>query len=273
MVMQLADGGELYDRLTTEGFALDDGEIRSLLRDAADALGFLHDRSIVHGDVKPENLLLTASDATAAAAAATSSGGNQAAAAAVAELREEAERRGGGDDEAVAEASEGGGEGEGAAGAVGKVLLADFGSSFRMRGDGGRSGMKTVKEYTVAYSAPEVVDHSPEISAKADVWSLGVIAYVMVRECKTGDLSLFELVGLVYVYICADVVFRNCFWLGFFLNSPCLRRVMRGACSCHVLFRIKRMPATNVTCLAHIPNSIPSHPIPSHLLLPSRPIR
>ena len=197
MVMQLADGGELYDRLTTEGFALDDGEIRSLLRDAADALGFLHDRSIVHGDVKPENLLLTASDATAAAAAAaTSSGGNQAAAAAEAELREEAERRGGGDGEAVAEASEGGGEGEGAAGAVGKVLLADFGSSFRMRGDGGRRGMKTVKEYTVAYSAPEVVDHSPEISAKADVWSLGVIAYVMVRECKTGDLSL-ELVGLV----------------------------------------------------------------------------
>lgn len=197
MVMQLADGGELYDRLTTEGFALDDGEIRSLLRDAADALGFLHDRSIVHGDVKPENLLLTASNDTAAA---VSSGGNQAAAV-VAELREEAEREGGGGGggrggEAVAEGSEEAGEGEGAARAVGKVLLADFGSSFRMRGDGGRGGMKTVKEYTVAYSAPEVVDHSPEISAKADVWSLGVIAYVMVRErereSKTGDcLSFF----------------------------------------------------------------------------------
>lgn len=173
MVMQLAGGGELYDRLTTEGFALDDRQIRSLLRDAADALGFLHDHSIVHGDVKPENLLLTAPNTTAA-----SSGGNQAAA--VAELRQEAER-GGEDGEALAERSEDGGEGEGAAGAVGKVLLADFGSSFRIRGDGS-GGMKTVKEYTVAYSAPEVVDHSPEISAKADVWSLGVIAYVMVSE-------------------------------------------------------------------------------------------
>eukprot|EP00903_Cladosiphon_okamuranus_P007694 g7456.t1 len=108
MVMQLADGGELYDRLTTEGFGLDDRE-------------------------------------------------------------------------AVAKGSDDGGEGErAAAGAVGKVLLADFGSSFRMRGDG-NGGKKTVKEYTVAYSAPEVVDHSPEISAKADVWSLGVIAYVMVK--------------------------------------------------------------------------------------------
>lgn len=183
MVMQLADGGELYDRLTTEGFALDDGEIRCLLRETADALGFLHDRSIVHGDVKPENLLLTAPNNTAAAAAA-SSGGNQAAAAAAA-LREEAERGGGAGDssEAVAKTSDDRGEGEGMAAAVGKVLLADFGSSFRMRG-GGSGGMKTVKEYTVAYSAPEVVDHSPEITAKADVWSLGVIAYVMVSSCS-----------------------------------------------------------------------------------------
>ncbi|CAM9853234.1 unnamed protein product [Ectocarpus fasciculatus] len=125
LVMELAEGGELFDRLTTEGLALDDGEVRSLLRDTAEAIAFLHEHSIVHGDVKPENMLLTA--------AATSAD---------------------------------------------NVLLADFGSSFRVRG-GGR-GHKKMKEYTIAYSAPEVVENSAEVDQKADVWSLGVIAYVLV---------------------------------------------------------------------------------------------
>lgn len=144
--MELAEGGELFDRLTTEGLALDDGDVRSLLRDTAEAIAFLHEHSIVHGDVKPENMLLTADDSP-------STGENQ-----------------------TAETEKGTGE-AGAGGSVGKVLLADFGSSFRVRG--GR-GHKKVKEYTVAYSAPEVVENSAEVDHKADVWSLGVIAYVLV---------------------------------------------------------------------------------------------
>lgn len=176
MVMELAEGGELFDRLTTEGLVLEDGEVRSLLRDTADAIAYLHDHSIVHGDVKPENMLLTAPTTTTTNAISAASGENQAAAAVAQQVRE---REGGVRSEAAPGRASGAGGEEG--GGVGNVLLADFGSSFRMREDGtGGGGMKTVKEYTVAYSAPEVVNNSPVVDQKVDVWSLGVIAYVMV---------------------------------------------------------------------------------------------
>ncbi|CAN0177033.1 unnamed protein product [Scytosiphon promiscuus] len=165
MVMELAAGGELFERLTTEGQELEEREVLSLLRDTANAIAYLHDHSIVHGDVKPENMLLTA-PATAAAAAAAG----------------------------ITHHSAGLGAGTGRPSSSGgyaspkeshAVLLADFGSSFRVRrsgGDGGGGDAKsTVKEYTVAYSAPEVVENSPAVDQKADVWSLGVIAYVMVK--------------------------------------------------------------------------------------------
>lgn len=199
MVMELAEGGELFDRLTTEGLVLGDGEVRSLLRDTAEAIAYLHDHSIVHGDVKPENMLLTAPTVTGAG-----TGENQAAAAAVLQARERAEIEGGVGSEVVAPAeSEAGGDGGAgmgevaAGGAVGNVLLADFGSSFRMEDDDASGGSeqgsaKRVKEYTVAYSAPEVVTNSP-VDQKVDVWSLGVIAYVMVSEPTTHVLVDFFL--------------------------------------------------------------------------------
>lgn len=191
MVMELAEGGELFDRLTTEGLVLEDGEVRSLLRDTAEAIAYLHDHSIIHGDVKPENMLLTAPTT-----ADTHAGENRAAAtvaaAAVQQDREKAEVGGGVRSETAAPGAsdarreEGEGTVAAAASGVGNVLLADFGSSFRMEGGSSSSscegGVKTVKEYTVAYSAPEVVTNSPAVDQKVDVWSLGVIAYVMVSE-------------------------------------------------------------------------------------------
>lgn len=137
--MELAGGGELYDRLTT--VLLRENEVCSVLREAAGAIAYMHERGIVHGDVKPENMLLTA----------------------------------------VQESSSADGEGaeEGKPG-VGKVLLADFGSSFRVKKNGqAGAGKRASQEYTAAYSAPEVVSNAA-VDQKSDVWSLGVIAYVMV---------------------------------------------------------------------------------------------
>lgn len=178
--MELASGGELYDRLTTEG-ALEEWEVRGLLREMADAVAHIHSRGIVHGDIKPENLLLREPPPFARNQIPSADGNGWV-----------------GTKELVATSSAGreprhnsgglGGDGSKLRRAGGKVLLADFGSSFRLkkRSKGGVAGAeeeeygpRAVKEYTAAYSAPEVVSEG-SVDQKADVWSLGVIAYVMV---------------------------------------------------------------------------------------------
>jgi len=146
MVMELAAGGELYDRLTMEGVFLEDYEVRGVLRDTADALAYMHDMGIVHGDVKPENILLSTPAAGGHDVGRCSSTSN---------VQKEIGR-------------------------LGKALLADFGSSFRLPKSSDGRGRRMVKAYTAAYSAPEVVLNGCLVDDKADVWSLGVIAYVMV---------------------------------------------------------------------------------------------
>ncbi|CAM9387977.1 unnamed protein product [Sphacelaria rigidula] len=129
IVMEFASGGELYEHLTSNA-ELEQWEARDLLREIAEAVAHLHSRGVVHGDLKPENLLLREPPEVAART-----------------------------------------------GTSGSVLLADFGSSFMINngGEGGANG-----GYTVAYSAPEVVCEG-SMDQSADVWSLGVIAYVMVK--------------------------------------------------------------------------------------------
>ncbi|CAM9190438.1 unnamed protein product [Choristocarpus tenellus] len=188
MVMELASGGELYDRLTMKEGMLGDQEVRGLVREVAAAVAHLHDRGIVHFDIKPENILL-----------------GQPGSATLCETTELGEEGKGGksglvDDETVcdeivcegvvSESSLGDGEGEECSclgvvrrPSVGKVLLTDFGSSFRMNGNSGRQAQK---DYTAAYSAPEVIS-SGVVDQKADVWSLGVIAYIMVKGTHPFD--------------------------------------------------------------------------------------
>lgn len=188
IVMELARGGELYDRLTS-GNALEKWEVRFMLREMASAVAHIHRCGIVHGDIKPENLLLreprptngeekTNMERVAAAAAA-------AAAAAItnATTRDPLENNGASFDERPnTHPAEG----------KGMLMLADFGSSFRIRpGINGKGDEpRSVKEYTAAYSAPEVVTDGL-VDRKADIWSLGVIAYVMVSALiATGTVDL-----------------------------------------------------------------------------------
>lgn len=58
IVMEYLEGGSLADRLSTRG--LTRKEIRTVLRQIASALDFAHERGIIHRDVKPANILLTA---------------------------------------------------------------------------------------------------------------------------------------------------------------------------------------------------------------------
>jgi serine/threonine-protein kinase len=57
--MELVDGGSLRDLLARHGL-LPEGMVAALLGQLLDALDAVHARGLVHGDVKPSNLLLRA---------------------------------------------------------------------------------------------------------------------------------------------------------------------------------------------------------------------
>eukprot|EP00026_Physarum_polycephalum_P004954 Phypoly_transcript_04980.p1 GENE.Phypoly_transcript_04980~~Phypoly_transcript_04980.p1 ORF type:complete len:613 (+),score=127.34 Phypoly_transcript_04980:80-1840(+) len=57
LVMELAEGGELFDKIAQEGACSED-EARFIFCQLLDALHFLHKRGITHRDLKPENILL-----------------------------------------------------------------------------------------------------------------------------------------------------------------------------------------------------------------------
>jgi len=58
LVTELVQGGELYDNLVENG-VFDEHRASSLTREIAQTLAFLHTKSVVHGDIKPENILLS----------------------------------------------------------------------------------------------------------------------------------------------------------------------------------------------------------------------
>ena len=60
-VMQFVDGDNLAVRIKKTG-PMDPTETRRILRDVADALALAHSRSVVHRDIKPDNILLNAED-------------------------------------------------------------------------------------------------------------------------------------------------------------------------------------------------------------------
>src|ERR687893_1032956 len=60
MAMEYVPGGTLKDRIKTEG-SLKPGEAAGIASQVAEALDVAHARGIVHRDIKPQNVLLTAS--------------------------------------------------------------------------------------------------------------------------------------------------------------------------------------------------------------------
>jgi serine/threonine-protein kinase len=60
IAMEYVPGGTLKDRIVNEG-PLDPGSAAELGSQVAGALGFAHERGVIHRDVKPQNILLSAS--------------------------------------------------------------------------------------------------------------------------------------------------------------------------------------------------------------------
>ena len=60
LVLELMDGGELFDRIIEKRTFLEK-EAREVTRCMLNALSHMHNKRIVHRDLKPENLLLSVS--------------------------------------------------------------------------------------------------------------------------------------------------------------------------------------------------------------------
>ncbi|XP_077363983.1 serine/threonine-protein kinase DCLK3 isoform X2 [Festucalex cinctus] len=57
LVMELAGGGDLFEAISERG-SFGEGEAALMMADVSQALKYIHRRSVVHRDVKPENLLI-----------------------------------------------------------------------------------------------------------------------------------------------------------------------------------------------------------------------
>mmetsp|Transcript_44484 Transcript_44484/g.107160 ORF Transcript_44484/g.107160 Transcript_44484/m.107160 type:complete len:815 (+) Transcript_44484:164-2608(+) len=58
LILDLINGGELFDRLVENG-AYSELDASRLMREVVSAMNFLHGIGLVHGDLKPENLMLS----------------------------------------------------------------------------------------------------------------------------------------------------------------------------------------------------------------------
>ena len=127
-VMQFVEGDNLAKRIQTTG-PMDVDDVRRVLREVASALALAHSRSVVHRDIKPDNILLNKEDS--------------------------------------------------------RAMVTDFGIA-RAISDGADSRLTAtgVAIGTPHYMSPEQCAGDRDVDGRADLYSLGVVAYQML----TGEL-------------------------------------------------------------------------------------
>ena len=153
-VTPYVSGESLRARLTRQG-ALPVGDALRVACEVANALAYAHARGVVHRDVKPENVLLTA-DAAA----------------------------GGSPDGAPAGTPSGASSG---GAADWHAVVCDFGVARLARRDtAGRAAADGVRHTEVGgvlgtadYMAPEQAHGAEDVDARADVWAVGLVLYEM----------------------------------------------------------------------------------------------
>mmetsp|Transcript_39717 Transcript_39717/g.97625 ORF Transcript_39717/g.97625 Transcript_39717/m.97625 type:complete len:754 (-) Transcript_39717:484-2745(-) len=122
VVMELALGGEMFGRIA-ERRAYTERDAAACFKQVLEAVGHMHNRGIVHCDLKPENVL----------------------------YEDDTDRQ---------------------------IKIADFGFAQFMPG-GSEGGEKLSKQLgTLSYTAPEILAGTG-YDTKADMWSLGVILYIL----------------------------------------------------------------------------------------------
>ncbi|KAH0790822.1 CAMK family protein kinase [Histomonas meleagridis] len=125
-VLDLAEGGELFNKLAQDG-PLPEDVARSYFQQLIDALDYMHEHKAIHRDLKPENLLLDSQ---------------------------------------------------------GRLKIADFGLSVFSKND---EQMLQTRCGTPNYVAPEVFSSDGYDGRPVDIWSAGVILYVMLAAALPFD--------------------------------------------------------------------------------------
>jgi len=140
LILDFISGGEMFDHLINNG-PYSEADAARLMREIASALAFIHGIGCVHGDLKPENLMLSTANASDAI-----------------------------------------------------VKIIDFGTA-QIVSESGTPLIPASEGNTWAYCPPEVLDHkSKEISGmlihpSLDMWSLGIILYIMLVGAHPFDLE------------------------------------------------------------------------------------
>ncbi|XP_015214276.2 serine/threonine-protein kinase 17B isoform X1 [Lepisosteus oculatus] len=120
LLLEYAAGGEIFDHCVSEEI-LSERQITRLLRQTLEGVHLLHQSSLVHLDLKPQNILLTSLNP------------------------------------------------------LGDIKIVDFGLARRL----GTTGELREILGTPEYVAPEILNYEP-ITTATDLWSVGVIAYMLV---------------------------------------------------------------------------------------------
>lgn len=164
IVMDYVSGGELYAKITRGG-RLSDTDCCRYVHQLCSALNYCHSRNVCHRDIKPENILLDRYNNVLLADFGFAS---------IMEIDELSTARNPSNnaEEEDTEAS--------------KLPLDEFcgtqDNDDTSRTMEGRSKMMKVMSTmcgTMAYMAPEILNRDKYLGDKADIWSLGIVIYVL----------------------------------------------------------------------------------------------
>lgn len=57
LIFEFLSGGELFERITAEGYQMSEAEVISYMRQICEAIKHMHEKNIIHLDIKPENIM------------------------------------------------------------------------------------------------------------------------------------------------------------------------------------------------------------------------
>uniref|UniRef100_A0A1I8A118 Protein kinase domain-containing protein n=1 Tax=Steinernema glaseri TaxID=37863 RepID=A0A1I8A118_9BILA len=57
LIMEIVEGGELFDRVADDGFILTELAVAMILHQLCEAIAYIHSQNIIHLDLKPENIM------------------------------------------------------------------------------------------------------------------------------------------------------------------------------------------------------------------------